>query len=244
MKRFLTLGVVLLVCGAVVFAISACELKPMDGTEYYVSLEKDRSVELIGEFFEQTLENPDCIVTCKDKDGETVYTETVKGTDSHTVRKDGSEVYAFKKGGYYYVATINYRSGVEERRYICSDNTKSGYYAGTESLTMEDVYKNNYCFFMSRDSGVGIAGDLAEENAVFECRTTIEREEGASTGSLSFTYTADRRSVTVTASSEDDLVTSVHVVINDAANGESSDLTWTFANGGANVSLPDTDAWE
>ena len=59
MKRCLTIGIVLLVCVAVVFAISACELKPMDGKEYYVSSEKDRSVELIRDFFEQTLENPE-----------------------------------------------------------------------------------------------------------------------------------------------------------------------------------------
>ena len=80
-KRITTLFVVLLVCASV-FALTACKVKfeTMDGSEFFSADNKARSVELVSEFFEETLKDPDFVVMCKDKDGAVRYTETVKAT--------------------------------------------------------------------------------------------------------------------------------------------------------------------
>ena len=60
MKKVITTwAIVLIVCMASAVFFTACniELKPMDGNEYYTSTEKERSVELVNEFFEETLKN-------------------------------------------------------------------------------------------------------------------------------------------------------------------------------------------
>ena len=254
-KLMIALAAALLVCVMSVFTLTACnvELKPMDGSEHYDSTEKERCVELVDDFFEETLKAPDFVVTCKDKDGVTQYTETVKGTTSYTLFKDGSKTYAFKKGNYFYVAEIGFSKNgagetVETHTYHCSDSTKPGYYAGTQGSTMEDMYKANYCRFMNASVGIGVVKGLAEEtDASFHCRTDVERVSYYPTASLDFTYTigTDTVIVALTAASEGDKVNSVRLVINEAAEGgHNSDLTWEFAHGNAAVTLPDTDAWD
>ena len=253
MKKLLTtLIVVLLICIVSVFALTACgiELEEMDGNEYYSTTEKVRSVELIDEFFEETLNSPDFVVTCKDKDGVVRYTETVNGTSSYTLYKDGSKTYAFKKGDHFYVAQIKQVKNeagetVETHTYYCSDSTKPGYYAGTQGNTMADMYLSDYCRFMNKHDGTGVVKELSEEGATFNCMTHIERVSHYPTGSLDFSYTTDRSSVTLTASSEGDKVNSLHLVINETAEGgRAEDLTWTFVYGNAAITLPDVDAWD
>lgn len=251
MKKFLTaLAVVLLVCMASVFALTACEIKleEMDGNEYYTATEKEHSVELIDAFFAETLESPDFVVTCRDKDGVVLYTETVKGTSSYTLYKDGSKTYAFKKGEHFYVAQITPNEGaapLETHVYYCSDSTKPGYYAGAQGNTMADMYASDYCRFMSKYAGTGIIKDLSEEGATFHCTTHIERIDNYPTGSLEFAYIADKADIALTASSEGDKVNSLRLVISETAEGgHADDLTWTFVYGNASITLPDTDAWD
>lgn len=247
----MTLAIVLLVCVASVFALSACnfdklieDLENADYTENYDSANKEGSVELINAFFEETLKDPDFVVTCKNKDGEVQYTETVKGTDGYTLGKDGTKVYAYKKGDAFYVAIISQEEDdegntQEQRYYYCSDSSKPGYYADSESGTMEDLYKGNYCTFMSKVNGVNIVELLPEDKGTYSCKTHGEKKDGVTTGSLEFSFTADEGSITITASSEENKVKTLTVSVSDG-----NTLTWTFVYGNASVELPDTDAWD
>ncbi len=241
------LAVVLLVSVLCVFVFAACNVKfeEMDGSEYYDSTEKAQSLQQIDDFFSETLKDPDFVVTCKDKAGETVYTETVKGTSSCTLYKDGSKTYAFKKGEHLYVAYVNSEAGrgAGEDHYYCSDSTKSGYYAGTQGETMADKYNDNFCRFMNASNGIGLVRDLSEDGGAFHCLTHIERVSGFATATLTLTYTADR-TVTVTASSEEEKVQTVRLTIAEPDDSLTTDLTWTFVYGGASVTFPDTDSWD
>ncbi len=247
-KKIVTWVIMPIVCllSAAVFISCNIELKDMDGTEYYDTTEKEFCKEYIDEFFEEMLKNPDFVVTCANKDGEQQYTETVKGTDAYTLGSDGSEAYAFKKGKFFYVATISRNSNGEEQRvYYCSDSTKTGYYEGAEADAMETMYKNNHCSFMNDTVGVGIVKGLSEEGATFNCKKNIERVNGFATSSLDFTYASADRMVTITASAEEERVKTLRIIIiDDAEGGHGSDLTWTFTYGGASVTIPDVDAWD
>ena len=252
MKKHLTvLAAVLLICViSVQFAACNVTLEEMDGDAYFAGTDKDRSVELLDDFFEETLKNPDFVVTCKDKEGVVQYTETVKGTSSYTLFKNGSKDYAFKKGDNFYVAKIRFsqnaaNEAVETHYYYCSDSTKPGYRADTQDSTMEDVYNSCFCLFMDKELGAGLIKELPEEGATFHCMHHINTLSNYHTASLDFTYTTDEGTVTLTAASEGDKVTSIHLVI-DAVLGDDSDvdLTWTFVHGNAAITLPDTDAWD
>ena len=242
MKKFLmTVAIVLFVCVASVFFLTACkiELQGMDGDEYFSSQEKDRSLELVNAFFEETLKDPDFVVTCKNKDGEVEYTETVKGTDSYTLDKDGTETYAFKKGEYFYWALV--RPG--QRDYYCSDSTKKGYYEGAVTGTMEDLYNYEHFPFMYGDHGIAILEGLPEEKATFDCSIHNQRISGFETGTMTLTYTSAEATISLTATSEESKVKSLRIAIN-AENSDSSEYAWTFVYGGASVTLPDTDGWD
>ena len=251
MKKLLaSWAIVVIVCIASAATLAACniELKEMDGNEYYASSEKERSVELVDLFFEETLKRTNFVVTCANKDGELQYTETVKGSDSFTLYKDGAQIYAFKKGGFFYTAFITQKTldtnVVEERYYYCSDSAKKGYYADNELGTMKEMYKKNHCIFMNSTDGVGIVNDLADEDATYNCMTSLERISGYATSSLDFTYTSANNAVTISASAEENVVKNLHIIIKDAEGKTLSDLIWTFAYGGAHITLPDVDAWD
>ena len=246
-----SLAAILLVCMVSIFALSACKitLEEMDGDEYFSGTDKARCVELMNDFFEETLKDPDFVVTCKDKDGVVKYTETVKGTSSYTLFKNGWEDYAFKKGDHFYVANISYFKfppdrTVESHGYYCSDSTKPGYRADTENWTMEDNYNADFCRFMDKGSGAGLIKELPEEGATFHGMHHVNWVSNYPTATYEFTYTTDQRTVTLTASSEGGKVSSIHLI--DAVAGDDSDidLTWTFVHGGASVTPPDTDAWD
>ena len=252
MKKYLTvLAVVLLVCViSVAFAACKVKLEEMDGDAYFAGTDKARCVELVDDFFEETLKNPEFVVTCKDKDGVVQYTETVNGTSSYTLLKNGFKNYAFKKGEHFYVAKICYSQNaanetVETHYYYCSDSTKPGYCADAQGSTMEDRYNLSFCLFMDKELGAGLIKELPEEGATFHCMHHINTTDNYHTASLEFTYTTEQGTVTLTASSEGDKVTSMRLVI-DAAAGDDSDvdLTWTFVYGSAVITLPDTDAWD
>ena len=93
---------------------------------------------------------------------------------------------------------------------------------------------------MNKELGAGLIKELPEEDATFDGMHHIEWVSNYPTATFDFTYTTDQGTVTLTAASDGDKVTSVHLVI-DAAAG---DLTWTFVHGGASVTPPDTDAWD
>ncbi len=254
MKKTATLLLALAICFGSVFALASCGLQEAlenaDYTEEYTADNKEGSVELINSFFEETLKDPDFVVTNKTEGDKVQYTETVKGTSSHTVYSNGAETFAYKKGEFFYIAAIdreeNGEGEVEETRYYyCSDSSKGGYLADDEYSTMEDIYKGNYCSFLGKYVGVGIVDSLPEEGNTFSCVSKGERKDGVTTGSLEFVFTAPTGTLKITADSKDNLVQTLRIVIVDNSDlNASRDFTWTFVYGGASVTLPDTDAWD
>ena len=110
---------------------------------------------------------------------------------------------------------------------------------------MEDMYNSSFCLFMDKELGAGLIKELPEEGATFHCMHHINTLSNYHTATLDFTYTTEQGTVTLTASSDGDKVTSMHLVIDAVAGDDSdSDLTWTFVYGSATITLPDTDAWD
>ena len=263
-KITITLAIVLLVCVASVFAFSACNfnkiienLENADYTENYDADNKEGSIGLVNSFFEETLKDPDFVVTAKNKDGEVQFTENVKGTSSYTLGKDGSKEYAWKVGDYYYTAIIYQQEidgeTVERHDYFCSDSTKRGYfheYEGTlfgeeKTITMEDTYNGTYCQFKGvLNGGINILKYFDEEKGTFTCQSHEERKDGVTTASLDFTYTMTDYTCRITITSEENLVKTYHVVISGSNPSESSEQTMTFVYGNASVTIPDIDAWD
>ncbi|MBQ9416837.1 MAG: hypothetical protein IJU20_08380 [Clostridia bacterium] len=249
MKRTKILAIALLVCLIIgAFAFTGCSVSQIiedaDYTEDYDSSNKEGSVALIQSFFEETLKDPNFVVTCKDKDGAVQYTESVKGTDSHMVSADGSELFAYIKGGEYYVANIGSEEDEEGntrvvRTYWCSDSSKPGYYAPNDLGTMEDVYKSHYCASMNSHSGVNLVNLLPETGGTFACKVHGEKQDGVTTGTLEFTFTSDKGTMTITADSEENKVKTFTISVSDA-----SAFHYSFAYGSASFELPDTDAWD
>ena len=254
MKKTATLLLALAICFGSVFALASCGLQEAlenaDYTEEYTADNKEGSVELINSFFEETLKDPDFVVTNKTEGDKVQYTETVKGTSSHTVYSDGAEMFAYKKGEFFYIAAIdreeNGEGEVEETRYYyCSDSSKGGYLADDEYSTMEDMYKGNYCSFLGKYGGVGLVDSLPEEGNTFSCIRKGERKDGVTTGSLEFVFTTESGTLKITADSKENLVKTLRIVVTDKSGlNASRDLTWTFVYGGASVTIPDTDAWD
>ena len=253
MKKITAMILSLVFCLTAALALASCSLQEMlenaDYTEEYTADNKDGSVELINSFFEETLKDPNFVITNKNKAGEVQFTETVKGTSGLVVYKDGSETYAYKKGDFYYVAMISFNENedgeVEEHRYYyCSDNSKPGYYKDNELGTMKDMYNGSYCTFMGKYLGINLVSALPEENATFSCVSKGEKKDGVTTGSLTFDYTTESGTIKITADSKENLVQTIRIVVTDNATSEANrDFTWTFEYGSASITLPDTDAW-
>ena len=253
-KTILFLAIAFVVCVASVFALTACNFEKLlenaDFTESAEYTDKDNCVGALNSFFEETLKDPDFVVTCKNKDGEVQYTETVKGTACNTVYSDGSDRYAYKKGEFFYVVAIDREQSddgeVDETRYYyCSDPSKGGYMRDDEITTMEDMYKSFYCAFMGDSEGFNRVSDLPEKDSTFLCVYNGEKKDGVTTGTMTFDYSTTSGTLKITATSKENLVQTIHLVVDDKSGlNADEDLTWTFAYGGAAVILPDTDTWD
>ena len=246
MKKMIKIVLALFICMASMTFLTSCKID-LDNADYTMdnnAKDKEGSVQLIEEFFEETIKEPNFVVTCKNKDGEVQFTETVKGTDDYILTKDGTKNYAFKKGEFFYIASISNQEDdegnvSEYRYYYCSDKTKPGYYEDSEFGTMEDMYKGSYCTFMSKYNGVMIVELLPEDEGTYNCDSHAEKKDGNITGSLNFEYATSKGNIKINALSEDNKVTTINIVSSDG-----SDLTWTFVYGNAKIDLPDTDEWD
>lgn len=239
-KTLTTFAIVLLVCVASIFAFTACGLDNItiegDGNWEITADNKAHSIEVVNGFFEDTLKDPNVVVTVK-RDGKVVFTENVKGTDSSYVTDTGVKVYAYKKGDAYYYAyeSVN---GEDVSRY---------HQEGEEAKT---YYDQNYCFFMTYIKAIA---EAPEEGATFtasnvgEDHDSISKDEQktTSTADLTFNYTgADGSTAKITAKAKDDLVQTATFESKSADESEGTfSITMTFAYGSAVVTLPDTDAW-
>ena len=257
-KTMMTMAIVFLVCVASIFALAACNFDNLNYTEDYDSSDKEGSVELVNNFFAETLKDPDFVVTCKNKDGEVQFTENVKGTSSYSLSNDGSKLYAYKVGDFFYVANesqqVNDEGETETyHNYFCSDNTKQGFFHEYEStingekktVTMKDIYDGYYCQFKSAlYGGIGILEYLTEKDGTFDCKSHAERTDGVTTGSLTLTYTTTSGTITIMITSENNLVKSYRVVTTGSNPTDNTEYTMTFEYGNASVTPPDTDKWD
>ena len=245
-KKTALIMIAVVVCVVSIFAFAACNLKEAienaDFTEDFSSTDKEGSLSLINAFFSETLKNKNFVVTCKDKESVLQFTETVKDDASYVLGANGSQTYAYKKGDVYYWVSITQEKdddgeSVENRTYYCSDETKESYLED-----MVSIYNANYCQFMA---DVNLVKMLPAEGATYSCKSHADKEEGAITASLTFEYKTTAGTFTITASSANDLVQTVHLVLNDTTDSQANrDLTLTFAYGSASITLPDTDAWD
>lgn len=234
MKKTLTvLSLVLLVCVASVFALTACGLDNIqiesEGTIDVTADTKADCIELIDGFFEETLTNPNVVVTIKE--GETVYlTETIVGANDCLAYSNGSNAYAIKDGDKYLVLHTG-----EQNNYVF------------ESKEYYDVY---YCTFLkSYVTGVLKNEDpeegpvLSEESGTFTAANHVEEKNGKTNGTLACTYTSnDGNTVyTINATEKDGLVQKID--LSATMEGATESLTITFSYGSAVINVPDYKSW-
>jgi len=255
MKRIsLTLAIVLLVCVISVFTLTACNGITIEGDgNWNITADgKADCVELVSAFFADTLKNPNVVVTYK-VGNDVYFTENVKGADSTYVTKDGTTVYCYKKGDFYYYATDTQADGSDaeegiaiNRYYYTSDSANTAHYnAETKSL-----YDQNYCYFLSSIRGLA---NIPEAGATFAAANVGEEHDstkegqtvGTSSATLTFDYTGNDGTMKITAIATDGMVTSITIATTSTADPQANrNITMTLAYGSAVVTLPDTNAWD
>lgn len=230
MKKKVLALISVVVCLAALFAFSACsiniDLNNLDGEEKseLTADNKEDSMTLINRFFEETLKDPNVVITTK-LNGDLVSIETIEGKNNFVDYKATNvKFYGFVKDGEYYSAT---------------DGEGTQYY--TKDKVMYDLY---YCYFMSN---IRVLEMLTEESGTFACELKYESktESGVknSTGSLAFTFTAESGTIKVTGTAKDDLVRSITFEVNDTEAGTTKNTVMTFEYGSASVTIPDISDW-
>lgn len=223
---------------ASVFALSACFGNiEIEGTLDITADTKADSIELLDDFFEDTLKDPNFVVTLKSGE-EVQFTENVKGIDSSLLAKDGSKVYAFIENGIYYYASESKMENIDGEEtdffmYCCSDETDERGY----SEDAKTYYDNSYCSFMGYIKVVEL---IPEDGGTFTCKSHTEEKNDNSTSTLTFNFVAKSGSVNITANAKNGKVEKVTVVQEDKVDAEKSKTyTITFEYGSANVEKPD-----
>ena len=227
-KTLIILSIVLLVCVASVFAFTACNFTfESEGTADFTADSKADCLDLIDSLFEETLNNPNVVVTVKS--GSTVYlTENIVGANDHLQYSNGSESFAVKDGDKYLVVVPG------ENHYAYED---------------KDSYDSVYCTFLSFVTGAIKNTDdtygpvMSDQNGTFSGTKHIEEKNGKTNATLTCTYTANEggRTYTINATEKDGLVQKIDL---SATQGEDTQTrTITFAYGSAVVNVPDYQSW-
>jgi hypothetical protein len=214
------------------FSFSACKPQPTTTPQDTAAHDKAGSIACVTDFFANTLNESDMVITVKSGD-EVQVVENVLNSSSCYENKEGTKTTCFiSADNYYYVIeSADYRS------YYTTDETKRGYDADAQSY-----YESSRFYFMSN---VNLIELLSEDTGTFLCSSQIEEIDGEQVGTLNFGYTAQSGSLSITATATDGLVRSFSVVKNSLIAEESNtDITTTIVYGGASVSIPDTDAWD
>ena len=237
-KRLGLLITALILCIASVFAFSGCfDNIESEGTWDATADTKADSIKLLDAFFEDTLKDPNFVVTLKSGE-EVQFTENVKGTASSLFAKDGSKIYAFIEDGIYYYVSESKMENLEGEEtdfflYCCSDESDERGY----SEDAKSYYDNNYCNFMSY---VKVVELIPANGGTFTCESHVEEKNGNSTGTLTFDFIADNGTINITANAKDGKVEKVTVVEDDKVNAEQSrTYTITFEYGSAVFEKPD-----
>ncbi|MBO4429693.1 MAG: hypothetical protein J5832_07030 [Clostridia bacterium] len=241
MKRTAALLLALVICFGSVFALASCDFNIESESNWDVEADtKADSVELVNGFFEETLKDPNLVVTYK-SGNDVLYTENVKGTDGYYVSKDGTKVYSFKKGDFYYQA-VDGKTEVDDvvvvNRYYYTTDSSSAHY----DEDAKTYYDNNYCFFMG---DIRFLSLIPEDGGTFTASNKGEEKNGESSAALTFDYSNGESSMKITAKAENNLVKSVSIVTHYTVNPQvDRNITMTFTYGNASVEYPDTDAWD
>lgn len=204
------------------FALCACSIE-LGGEETweYSSDELEGSKDIYNEFIGKTLSDTNQVMTMKSGD-KVIYVETIDGTSEYNhAETTGANSYAFVADGVYYY-------GVEDPE----NNTK--YY-----FTDKEMYDTG---FRSYKSFLNLLDAFTEEDGiVFDTRvegtangTGDDRQSNAT---LKMTLTYEGETITVEATSVNELVTNMTMTSGDVVN------TFTFEYGNASVTVPDLTDW-
>ena len=229
---------VLVLCFASVCALSACNIESEGKWEITADTKADCLTVLNG-FFEETLKDPNVVVTIKNGD-EIMVTENVKGTDSCYVTDD-TATYCYKKGNFYYLA-------VDGQSEVDGEMTIIRYYYTTDSASAhydenaKTYYDQSYCFFKGF---IKLYTNSLPDDGTFTASNVIKEKNNESSATLNFDYSHSKGTLKITATAENDLVKTVSIVISSTEYPENNrTFTMTFVYGNAVVDLPDTDAWD
>lgn len=232
-----------IVCAVVLvvsmLAFSACNFMiGGESTWEYESSDKEGTVELVSQFFEKTFANTNQVVTVKSK-GEPFFTETIDGTSDHVVYDGAStETYSFiNEEGYIYAmafaSSSEEDSDTSKSYWVSKDYYDSGYFAYKFYVTVFELLPEEGITFNCKVSGKGTIGEN-DEQSDSTSTLTLEVKNG------------DVGSITITATSKNDLVESVsysQTAIDDNGETVNSNLLLTFEYGSASVTVPDLSDW-
>ena len=236
LKKILCL-VLLVVAG---LSLSACSL--FDNMNVEVDSDatgKDSSIALLNEFFNKTLEDANFAVSVN-SNGVKQYTENIKGKTSYVINKDDTISCAYIADEHYYYASTSKDivdgKVVESRFYVTSDESKQYY-----SEYAQTYYEGSYCQFMGN---IKLLDFLKDEDGSFTCVFHSEGTMEESKGNVVFKFVADTGYITITATSENDLVKTLDIIVVDNVNESGNrNITMSFKYGDPFISLPDLDKW-
>lgn len=214
-KTLLTISLALIMA----FSLLACTIQSGgDETWEYSADTKEGCEELFNDFFKETLENTNMIVTMKGN-GNPVSTETIDGTSDYiTYATTGTETYSFIKDEEYIYAM----TGDDSNYYMVGkDNYDYGY----------QVYKHSLNIFEA----------LPEEGATYSCEVKGGTTDGNSTNNLTLEFKANVGSIKFEASSENDLVKTITITRIEEGQTYITDMTIEY--GSASVTVPDISDW-
>ena len=203
-----------------VFSFCACSFE-LGGEETweYTSDDKEGTVQLFNDFFEETYKNTNQIVTAK-SNGQDYFVETIDGTSDYTkYSTNGADTWSFIKDGEYISAV----SGEDSSYYMVSEE----YYG--------------YAYFAYKNS-FNIVEMLPEEGLTYSCESKGSAKDGKSNATLTLEIKSDERNITINASAKDGLVETVN--ISSTQEGTTVNTTMTIVYGSASVTVPDISGWD
>ena len=205
---------------AMVFALCACSVE-LGGEETweYSADDKEGTVQLFNDFFAETFKNTNQTVTAN-SEGKDQFVETIDGTSDYaTYSESGAETWSFIKDDEYIYAM----TGEDTKYYTVSEEYYGyGYFA----------YKRNLDFFDM----------LPEEGITYSCEVKGSSKDGSSNSTLTLEVkNGDEGSITINASSKDDLVDTI--TLSSTQEGATVNTTMTIVYGSASVTTPDISDW-
>ena len=202
-----------------IFSFCACSFE-LGGEETweYTADDKEGTVQLFNDFFEETFKNTNQIVTAK-SNGQDYFVETIDGTSDYAVYSTtGAETWSFIKDGEYIYAM----TGEDSSYYMVSEEYYGyGYFTYKRSIDLFDM--------------------LPEEGLTYSCESKGSAKDGNSTSTLTFEIKSDEGSITINASAKDGLVETVN--ISSTQEGTTVNTTMTIVYGSASVTVPDISGW-